>query len=183
VVVMSDDRGECRCVLCCDYGDEIGPVTGKTIEQLREPGWQVIMIPQDDHGPGWAFTIGLWHNYRSAELAIFGLDIQMMHTLLNDLAQHAIDGQAVADGQERNDVIKNYPVALKAVDYRWYKAFFGTAIRFYRNPPFPVLQVVWPSKQGRFPWDAGIADSYRDLQPQLWLDPADHPRGAWTQDL
>jgi hypothetical protein len=112
-----------------------------------------------------------------------GLDMRTMHTLLNDLAQHAIGGRPVADGQERDDVIKDYPIALKAIDYRWYEAFFGTAIRFYRRPPFPVLQVVWPSKQGRFPWDAETAEPYRDLQPQLWLNPPDHPSGVWTQDL
>jgi Domain of unknown function (DUF4262) len=180
---MSNDQGVCRCVLCHDYGDEIEPITERTIEQIREHGWQVIMIPPDDNGPGWSFTIGLWHNHRSPELAMFGLDVHVMHALLNDLAQQSVNGRPVADRQERHDVINDYPVALRTVDDGWYKAFFGTAIRFYRRSPFPVLQVVWPSKQGQFPWDPDADDAYRDLQPQLWLNAADHPTGAWTQDL
>jgi hypothetical protein len=61
---------------------------------------------------------------------------------------------------------------------RWYRAFFGGAIRFYRKPPFPVLEVVWPDKGGFFPWQAESSVSYRDLQPQLWLLPAMHPQGV-----
>jgi hypothetical protein len=38
-------------------------------------------------------------------------------------------------------------------------------------------------KGGFFPWQAKSSVSYRDLQPQLWLLPAMHPQGVWTQDL
>ncbi|MEV5571286.1 DUF4262 domain-containing protein [Spirillospora sp. NPDC052269] len=180
---MTPDQAVCRCVLCHDYGDENDPITEQTIRQVREHGWQVILIPADDLGPGWAFTIGLWHNHRSPELAMFGLDVKLMHRMLNGLAQNALNGRPAEDGQERDDVIDGYPVALKAVGHPWYKAFFGTAIKFYRRPPLPVLQVVWPSEQGAFPWDPESDEAHRGLQPQLWLDPSDHPAGPWTQDL
>lgn len=50
------------------------------------------MIPEDDLGPGFAYTVGLWHTYRSPELTMFGLDIHLMHELLNRL------GDGVATG-------------------------------------------------------------------------------------
>lgn len=127
------------------------------------------MIPADDLGPGWAYTIGLWHQHRIPELAMFGLDISRMQTLLNDLARRAAEGQALEADQERHD-IANVPVVLKSVDYRWYKAFFGTAIGFYRKPPFPFLQVVWPNRDEAFPWQpashspAARSDGGRPLQ-------------------
>lgn len=67
---------------------------------------------------------------------------------------------ALADGHATHD--------LRVIDYRWYKAFFGTAIRFYRRPPFPVSQVVHPVDE---------------RQPSAWLPPDEHPAGVWTQDL
>jgi hypothetical protein len=180
---MPGDQPPCRCVLCHDYGDEIGPVTEQTVEQVREYGWQVMMIPADDNGPGWAFTIGLWHTHGVPELAMFGLDVYDMKACLNGLGKQAVDGLHVGADQIRHDVIENHPVTLKAVDLRWYRAFFGSAIMFYRRPPFPVLQVVWPNGEGFFPWQPESDESYRTLQPQLWLVPASHPQGVWTQDL
>ncbi|MFJ4649275.1 DUF4262 domain-containing protein [Streptomyces bobili] len=142
----------------------------------------MTMVPVGrNEAPGWAYTVGLWHRYRIPKLAMFGLDIHLMQTVLNGLARRAVEGQALKADQERHD-IANVPIMLKAVDYRWYRAFFGTAIGFYRRPPFPFLQVVWPSRDGAFPWQSGGEDLL-DRQPQLALCPDEHRVGVWTQDL
>ncbi|GGY70789.1 DUF4262 domain-containing protein [Streptomyces xanthochromogenes] len=143
----------CHCVVCQDV-HELDPRTQSTVDVIQRQGWQVTMVPADAHGPGWAYTVGLWHGRRMPEVAMFGLDVRLMQTILNDLAQHSVEGQPLEAGQERDDVA-GVPVVLRAVDYRWYKAFFGTAISYYRKPPFPVLQVVWPNHEGVFPWQAG----------------------------
>lgn len=183
VATMTVEQDLCHCVLCHDYGDGLDSMAERTVVQVREHGWQVVMIPADGQGPGWAFTIGLWHNHRSPELAMFGLDVYAMQTCLNTLGGEIVDGRKVEDGQERHGIVVDYPVALRTVNYRWYKAFFGAAIMFYRRPPFPVLEVVWPDRAGHFPWQPESEEGYRALQPHLWLTPAAHPPGVWTQDL
>ncbi|MFM9615784.1 DUF4262 domain-containing protein [Streptomyces niveiscabiei] len=170
----------CRCVVCEDV-TALAPRTRSTVDTVRRHGFQVTMVPADEHGPGWAYTTGLWHGRRIPELAMFGLNVRLMHTILNDLGRRAMDGQTVEDGQERHDVA-SVPVVLKAVDHGWYEAFFGTAIGYYRKPSFPFLQVVWPDRDGAFPWQPGGAQ-LPDLQPRLWLRPGEHPVGVWTQDL
>ncbi|MCH5677311.1 DUF4262 domain-containing protein [Streptomyces gilvus] len=144
-------------------------------------GWQVVMVPADGQGPGWAYTIGLWHSHRISELAMFGLDIHVMQSILNDIGRRAVEGATVRAGQEWHDVA-SVPVVLTAVDYRWYKAFFGTAIGFYRRPPVPFLQVLWPDREGDFPGQPGGEDLL-GRQPRLSLPPEEHPVGVWTQDL
>jgi hypothetical protein len=177
---MPTDHTACHCVVCHPI-DTLDSRTHKTVDTVAEHRWQVTMIPADDQGPGWAFTTGLWHRQRIPELAMFGLDTRLMQTLLNDLAQRAVDGQPLETDQERDD-IASVPIVLKPVDYRWYKAFFGTAISFYRKPPFPFLQVIWPDRDGAFPWQNGGEDLL-NRQPQLSLHPDKHPAGVWTQDL
>ncbi|MFB4278865.1 DUF4262 domain-containing protein [Nonomuraea sp. MTCD27] len=173
---MPVDLTACHCVLC-NPPDELDRRTRLTIGKVQEHGWQVTMIPRNEHGPGWAFTIGLWHHHRSPELAMFGLDIHDMQTCLNSLGDKVVAGEALKAGQEWQDIIDQRPVALKAVDHRWYHTFFGTALGFYRRPPFPFLQVVWPSPDNTFPWQ-GDGD---DHQPHLWLRPDEHPAGVWTR--
>ncbi|MFI5808594.1 DUF4262 domain-containing protein [Streptomyces sp. NPDC051561] len=177
---MPTDHTACHCVVCQNIG-ALDSRTQATIGTVAQSGWQIVMIPADEQGPGWAFTIGLWHRHRIPELAMFGLDIHLMQTLLNGLAQKAVEGQPLETDQERHD-IASVPIVLKTVDYRWYRAFFGTAIDFYRKPPFPFLQVLWPNRDGAFPWQDG-GDDLATRQPQLSLHPDEHPAGAWTQDL
>lgn len=139
------------------------------------------MIPADSQGPGWAYTIGLWHGHRLPELAMFGLDVRVMKAILNDLGRRAVDGQPLKADQERDDVA-SAPVVLKRVHRGWYKAFFGTALGFYRQPPLSFFQVVWPGHDGTFPWQVGGEDLL-SRQPRLELAPDEHPVGVWTQDL
>ncbi|MFD7778869.1 DUF4262 domain-containing protein [Streptomyces sp. NPDC059753] len=177
---MPTGRTACHCVVCQDIND-VDARTQATVDTVSQCGWQVMMIPADDQGPGWAYTIGLWHGHRIPELAIFGLETRLMQTVLNDLAQHAVAGHPLQTDHEQHD-IASVPIVLKPVDYRWYKAFFGTAIGYYRKPPFPVLQVVWPNDDGIFLWQPGGEDLLNH-QPRLDLHPDEHPVGVWTQDL
>jgi len=148
----------------------------KIREDIKRYGWHVIMVPKDDIGPSFAYTIGLAHTCGAPELAMFGLDIRIMHQALNVLGEQTANGTTLADGQERSEVIERYPVLLRHADQRWHRTFFGRAIGFYRRPPLPVLQVCWPDRNGAFHWQDDSAEENRQSQPQLWLPPAEHPR-------
>ncbi|MFF9492766.1 DUF4262 domain-containing protein [Streptomyces flaveolus] len=182
VTGMPRDLPSCRCVICHDHGDrdEADPTDLRTIEQVEEHGWSVVMVPADDEGPGFAYTIGLRHTHAVPELAMFGLDIQTMHALLNALGHHAVAGTALECDTEYHGIIEDRPVILKPAGLRWYREFFGRAIAFYRRPLFPVLHAVWPDADGRFPWQPEADEQYCQSQPQLWLKPDEHPPGVWT---
>ncbi|MER7834548.1 DUF4262 domain-containing protein [Streptomyces sp. NPDC096040] len=146
---MPTDRTACHCVVCRQTTD-LTPRARVTADTIDRHGWQVVGVPADDRRPGWAYTIGLWHQRRVPELAMFGLDTHLMQPVLNDLGGRTVEGDPLETDQDRHE-IANVPVILKRVDYRWYKAFFGQAIGFYRKPPFPFLQVVWPNRDAALP--------------------------------
>lgn len=144
---MTDDPFRCRCVLCHDYGDldEADRLGLTIIENVRKHGWHVVMVPEDDIGPGFAYTIGLSHTHGAPELAMFGLDVHAMHRVLNRLGEKAA-GSTLADGQKHPDVVDGHEVALRKVDLRWYRTFFGRAIGFYRRPPSRCCKSRGPTR-------------------------------------
>ncbi|MGW0882501.1 DUF4262 domain-containing protein [Streptomyces sp. NPDC002671] len=92
-------------------------------------------------------------------------------------------GASLGDGQQHQGVVDGHQVALRNVDLRWYRTFFGRAMGFYRRPPFTVLQVTWPDAGGRFHWEGQAEQRHRESQPQLWLPPKEHPVAIWTSEL
>ncbi|MFG2576351.1 DUF4262 domain-containing protein [Streptomyces sp. NPDC048481] len=182
---MTDDPFRCRCVLCHDYGDrdEADRMDLTVIEHVQRHGWHVVMVPEDEVGPGFAYTVGLAHTHGGPELATFGLDVDVMHRILNTLGEKCAAGEALTDGQSHPDVVRGYPVVLRGIASGWYRTFFGQALGFYRRPPLPVLQVAWPDAEGRFLWEEQADRKYRESQPRLWLRPSDHPVGIWTTEL
>ncbi|MES9511775.1 DUF4262 domain-containing protein [Streptomyces sp. NPDC000609] len=56
------------------------------------------MVPEDEIGPGFAYTIGLSHTHGAPELAMLGLDVHAMHHMLNRLgAKSAADARQPAE--------------------------------------------------------------------------------------
>ncbi|MGW3324288.1 DUF4262 domain-containing protein [Streptomyces virginiae] len=175
----------CRCILCHDYGDraDADRMEEDVIGNVRRHGWHVVMVPEDEIGPGFAYTIGLAHTHGVPELCMFGRDVHEMHRVLNTLGDLATAGTTPEDGQEHESVVNGGPVRLRNVDLRWCRTFFGRAIGFYRRPPLPFLQVTWPDSDGHFHWEEQAREDHRESQPRLWLPPADHPVGIWTVEL
>jgi hypothetical protein len=183
---MPSQDDVCRCLVCQDYGDrdQLGSVDRKLINGVRERGWGVLAIPEDEVSAGWAFTIGLWHSYRSPEVAVFGLDGPVMMRCLNALGDQVAAGRPVVAHEEREGIINNHAVTLKPVHDGWRRAFLGTAHGFYRaTRGVSFLQLLWPDRAGLFPGQVGFMPQYGELQPRLWLSPDDHPAGVWTQQV
>ncbi|GAA4056254.1 DUF4262 domain-containing protein [Nonomuraea soli] len=162
------DETPCHCLICVDHGIELDDFDRRTISVVRAHGWNALAIPADDSGPGWAYTIGLWHSFRSPEVAIFGIDdIETMQACLNILGEAVRAGDRLVEGAQRDDVIEDHPITLKPIHPSWYKSLFGMGLFFYRRPPLPFLEVVWPDSS------MGVR------QPQLWIPKAEHPPGPW----
>ncbi|CAL9406797.1 hypothetical protein SUDANB95_01568 [Actinosynnema sp. ALI-1.44] len=166
----------------CRERKGLDAVDRKLVKDVRRLGWGVIMIPEDDVSAGWAFTVGLWHTFRVPEVAMFGLDTDVLHPVLNDVGEAVRAGRAPAAGDRVEGLLDGgYQVLFADVHADWPRVFFGTALGFYRGmPPPPFLQCLWPDKQGRFPGEDGFPDRLDEHQPRLWLDRAHHPEGPWT---
>ncbi|MFE3449749.1 DUF4262 domain-containing protein [Nonomuraea sp. NPDC059194] len=175
------DELPCHCIICVDHDVDLDDFDRRTIGLVQEHGWVAQAVAADDSGPGWAYTVGLWHTLRSPEIAIFGIDdLATMQHCLNGLGDAIREGRTLVVDQERDDVIEGLPVTIKAVHRSWHEPLFGQALYFYQHSPVPFMEVVWPDRSGLFPWQDGCAAGVRDRQPQLWIPKPNHPAGVWA---
>ena len=168
----------CRCHLC-EPGAGLFDHTPAVADHVRELGWHTQGVLGEGEILGWAYSIGLWHSYRSPEVAILGFPAAEANKIINTLGGMARDGEPLRAGQRLAGVFSGYDVVLRDVHRNWYLDLFGQAIGFYQAPPLPFLQVCWPDREGRFVWDDEVGERFRANQPQLWVRPDEHPPGPW----
>ena len=139
------------------------------IRNVREHGCHIVGINGDEKGPGYAFSIGLFVNYGQAEVVIFGFEGRVAARIINYVRDCAAEGQKFVAGDVCDDILADYKVCFVEVPLEAYRSYLGTAIWFYlKSPrPFPCLQIVWPDREGRFPWQTGYDADLKDLQPLL----------------
>ncbi len=86
------------------------------------------------------------------------MDPRKAAQIINIVRDDAAKGKKYADGDVSSDILLNGNVCFVEVPLQLYDKYLGTAIWFYRKSPrpFPCLQLVWPDRDGRFPWETGF---------------------------
>lgn len=144
-------------------------VTLESIQQkVNEFGCNIIHIPADEYNPGFAYTIGLYQRFKHPEIICFSLKQETLHGLLNDACTFIQQGKFFRPGGiPCEDLLNNYDVQFLRVDKSYHPNYLGFANWFYQNQDYPAIQLVWPDKQGIFPWEEGFNPKLQYTQPLL----------------
>ena len=180
----------CDCHVCrpdTAYDDD----DRRTIDTVLQHGWQVVLVSdevgcdhpghaEEDHehaSPAFAYTVGLGHRCGHPDLLISGLDPQVMHRALNDLAQRVVQGRRLAPGDVLEDVLAGVPVVVEQVAGVALAETVTWSGWFHRRAP-EALAIVWPSTAGLFAWQPGAPAVLDERQPPAWRVPIVHTGGV-----
>ena len=137
------------------------------LHTLEEWGWFVIKVGAGDAEPAFAYSIGLYENFKHPEIILFGLDLGVMHRLINDVGKRIREGQRFDEARRYDDFFKGYQCEFRNVNPSRYEGLLTYDIWYYKRSPFPVLQMIWPDRGGLFPWEEGFDEGFRKEQPIL----------------
>jgi len=138
----------------------------------EQHGWFVNRIFEDATGPAFAYSFGLYEEFGHPEIIIFGLPLETMHHLINDIGNRVRDGHRYSAGDQTRDLLKGYTCAFGMVNPLQYRKTCTWTIWFYESYRFPALQLFWPDKQNRFPWEPEFDEQLQGRQPDLSQPPS-----------
>ena len=134
---------------------------------IASEGLHIEHVAIDDDGPGFSFTVGLWQTFQQPEVIVFGLEDHVADELLDEIADLAHEGTRFLADSKHDGLLQHYPARFFAVPKGFYRNFLGVAVWAYEGDAFEAVQLVWPDKQGRWPWEDGVRGVFRDRQPVL----------------
>jgi hypothetical protein len=135
----------------------------KLVSDVREHGWHVLNV-EPDRGhtePLFSYSIGLFYSFGHPEVIITGLPSRAAHSIINAVGERARTSPSVECETEYHDILEHHPVLFRAVPFEHYSSYVGYAMWFYRriSSAFPLVQLFWPDKTGRFPWEPSFDPS------------------------
>ena len=139
------------------------------VDHVERFGWHVVKVHGDSVGPPFAYTIGLYESFGQPEAIVFGLndDLEAMHWLLNQVGPAVRDGRVLSQASSHDDFLPGHACVCLEVGADRYDEFVGQALRHYGGAEFPLVQLVWPSPQGAYPWDASLDEVNARRQPLI----------------
>ncbi len=137
---------------------------------IETSGWAIEPVPVrpdlDPPQPGYAYTIGFETSFAFPEVVVFGLAPVNAKGLLGLVADFLDVGTQIPVGPLFAGMLDNgLRSALLPVDLELYGDLFETAVRWYGQANFRMVQLAWPDRSGRLPWEAGFDHRLLLAQP------------------
>jgi hypothetical protein len=154
--------------------DKLDEHERKFVAKVREHGWFRTGVFAEEGLPGFSYSTGFWASAQMPEVIIFSSKNEIVHDLFWDIFREGKSRVKYPVSVRTNQVFENLPAYLFPVAKKHYHEHLGWSRWFYGGDDFPCLQIVWPDREGIFPWEQGFDEKFRADQPDLtehgWLN-------------
>ena len=133
------------------------------------------MISADQVTPSFAYTVGIFDVIGAPEIITVGLSQETAHHALNEAFRRMLAGTNLANGRHKN-MVGDVEVEFRTVHSKWLHHIMLRTDWFYDSEEVPVLQLIYPDLQNRFPEDPEFDPAF--TQPFLTADAVEHETTA-----
>jgi hypothetical protein len=123
----------------------------KLLNDIEKYGLQVMRVLNEGASPGFSYSIGLFKTY----------------ILINNMAEDIKNGNVFEPLNYYTGILGDFKCYIVKVRPTNYDGYVGQAQRYYKNDDFPIVQCVYPTTKGIYPWEKSWPESIKDLQPIL----------------
>jgi hypothetical protein len=139
----------------------------KTLENIEKYGLSVQYVFDNEENFQFSYSIGLYQTYQHPEIIIIGLEQELMHVVINNLAEDIKNGKRHEAYSWSPDVLDDFECYFIEVDKSNYDEYVLGDIRLYGGNNFPLLQCIYPTLKGIYPWEKEWPEEIKNLQPIL----------------
>ena len=136
--------------------DDLTDAGRELLQDVADHKANVMHVTDDAGVPKFSYTVGLWHHFEQPEVIVFGLDVEA-----------ADEVARFAHGEKHEGLMVGFAARFLDVPDEAAQAHLGAAAWAYQDQPFRSVQLVWPDKEKRWPWQDGVRQGFRDVQPLL----------------
>lgn len=142
----------------------------KAIDNINQYGCHVLMILEGDGQPQFTYTIGINKMQSKPDLVIVGLKHELAHLFANGYKDRVLAGEVFLPGKFYPGFLEGFDVCFVNVPKWRYKEYFGWGLWLHQGEDFEMLQMVWPTTDGLWPWNKHKNEYYQWVQPILSED-------------
>lgn len=142
------------------------------IRDVNTVGWHIARVEPAGGHHGWAFTVGFAQTFGHPEVVVFGLPADVLRAMLDAIGLQLRAGRTFPDGHVDAALAPPYRCVFRGVYAGWHAAVLPAASWFYGDRAYAAVQLFWPDREQRWPWDAGFDPGLAEFQPLLFLGDA-----------
>jgi hypothetical protein len=139
----------------------------KALADIEEYGCHIIHVLEDEEGPPFSYSVGVQKTSGAPEAIVIGLKQPIAHFVINEYNDRVCAGERFATGTRHEGFLEGFSVQFETVSADHFDDYFGWDKWLYGGKDFKVVQIVYPSTDGIWPWEPGASEWFRKWQPIL----------------
>lgn len=144
----------------------------KALDDIEKYGCHVIHVLEDEEGPPFSYSVGVQKTSGVPEVIVIGLKQTIAHFVVNEYNSRVRAGERFAPGTRHEGFLEGFRVQFEVVTPAHFDDYLGWDKWLYGGKNFEVLQIIYPTTDGIWPWEPRASEWFRERQPIL----SDHLR-------
>ena len=142
----------------------------RALANIEEFGCHVLNVMEGEGQPNFSYSIGIEKKQSKPDLIIVGLKSELAHSMINNYKDRLLEGEIFEPGNYYSDFLEGFDVCFIEVEKSHYGEYFGWGLWLNKSHDFNMLQLIWPTTDGVWPWNEDKSDFYIWAQPILNKD-------------
>ena len=139
----------------------------KALDDIEKHGCHILQVMEEGELPPFSYSIGLGSTYEKPDLCVIGLKEPMAKFVINEYALMLRDGIDITSGNMYSGLLEGFDVCFERVARKYFKEYFGWSIWYNKGRNFEMLQLIYPTTSGLYPWDTNFPTDLFEWQPIL----------------
>ncbi len=145
-------------------------------DHIRRFGCHVISVVGGDDGPSFSYSTGLGESAGVAEAIVIGVRPSLGKSMIDAYQEFVLAGVRFEAGKPYDGFLGGgFQVYVEPVPIDKARDFMFATFTHYADRPFSVVQIVYPTVQGVWPWEDAATASFVAMQPLLGRPRPDAP--------
>ncbi len=143
-------------------------IIANILKDIDEYKVHIAFVESDGYCPRFGYSIGLYKKFNHPEIIIIGLDSESTGAIINNIKGEIEKGTKFVKTVNYSGFLIDFPIQFVEVKKEHYPDYLGYAGWYNNNSiNFPTLQLVWPDRNRKFPWELEFNKNLKFKQPLL----------------
>ena len=139
----------------------------KAIDDIEKYGCHVIHVFEEEDYPRFTYSIGIERKTGCPDLIITGLKRELAHWMINEYNKRVREDEKFEPSKYYEGYLDGFVVTFLNMSKEHYKEYLGWGLWYNKGDNFNMLQLVFPSTSGVWPWDENASEDFKWFQPLL----------------
>jgi hypothetical protein len=148
----------------------------RVVRDIKRYGCHVINV-FDPRGrlPFFSYSIGIQDSSGAPEVIVIGLRPELGGFLVNEYNRQVRKGKRFKRGRRYAGMLKGFPVYFEPARQARFRRYTYGCTRYYGDREYSVVQLIFPSTKGVWPWNKSASKWLVRNQPMLGRVRPDRP--------